>query len=614
MKYLQKVKEQLPQTYPYLNLILNKQFIWLLVLINALLTLYTWVYFSSYETEIIHRNCFFEYEANYENIFRRNLTLAKHPECPVDWISVDDNATVIFNDDFMIDKCSFATVEWVDDFNYKLTNFQEIQNGAQLPKDKEYFHIKCSSNQDEFYTTFAKIFKKEENSDNEKINVFIYLMDSIYRQDWVENLPKSSEFLIKTLGVKTFNQYNIVGDGTISNVVPLLTSKHEHELPPVNKENKKSSYVDHVYPFIWNEFKNELGYKTLYAEDMSFIGTFQMRFVGMSKPPTDHYMRPYQLSTLKINNKPFCIGGRTHARANIEYGEDFIKRYRNTGFFGTLFISEYSHNDLNTIKYIDEDLLKFLEFFHRDIKLREKTILFVMSDHGPRFQETRRSTVGSLKERNPFLSIHIPEIFKKKYPLEFKNLEENSKRILSPFDVHRTLIDIISLEKTGKLSERNDGRAKSLFSSISKNRTCNEAGIDSFWCSCKKQETAVVNEKIIKIAKEFVNFINDFLLIDIKDKCTRLELNNVNNAYLVNKKQEYLEYIFQIETKNNDGGLYEFTAKERFNSDGSSTYIFDKKLISRINKYKNAAHCIANDYPNLRQYCFCKNQTLTSSI
>ena len=118
--------------------------------------------------------------------------------------------------------------------------------------------------------------KRKDNFKNkpekQPINVFFFGMDSITRGDWLAKLPKSSEYLLNTLGSTVLNGYNIVGDGTSNFFTPFLTGKKVTELPEVNRAYKTSQYVDLVYPFIWNNFSNILNYATMFNEEWPNAG------------------------------------------------------------------------------------------------------------------------------------------------------------------------------------------------------------------------------------------------------------------------------------------------------------------------------------------------------
>jgi hypothetical protein len=303
-------------------------------------------------------------------------------------------------------------------------------------------------------------------------------------------------------------------------------------------------------------------------------------------------------------------------------------------------MNEYSHDSTQNLNTIDNDVKNFFKFFHDDQGLRENTILILMADHGPRFSHIRKSVIGLLRERNPFFAVYIPEKFKQKYPNEYKKFEENYNKLLTPMDIHRTLVDLISLEKTGKLSEINDGRALSLFDQISDERTCDQAGIDQHWCACMKRTELEIDNHLVEIANQFVNFLNDVVLKDHMDKCVKLGLDQINRVdeletYISTDKRkrstrrkslfklifgtrlleepkiekDFKKFFFQITTSHNMGGIYEFTATDEFDFNTGKTKItIDEKTISRVNMYGNSSHCIYDDFPDLRKYCFCKEQ------
>ncbi len=267
-------------------------------------------------------------------------------------------------------------------------------------------------------------------------------LDSVSRLKWLKQLPKSTEFLIEDLKTNVLTGYNIVGDGTPAALIPILTGKHESELPITIKGQKNSVTVDQAYPFIWNDLQEKLNYATLYNEDWPFSGCFNYRMKGFSKPPTTHYMRPLQL----VSTTNLCNHGVSTFKFNLDYAIDFMKIYQDTGFFGFMHIKEYTHNEgKNDIRWLDETLYNFYNDFKAS-PLSSNTILVVFSDHGPRYSSSRKSVLGLLHERNPFFSIYLPSLFKTRYPAETLNLRNNMDVISAPMDIHATLLDFIELE------------------------------------------------------------------------------------------------------------------------------------------------------------------------
>jgi hypothetical protein len=72
---------------------------------------------------------------------------------------------------------------------------------------------------------------------------------------------------------------------------------------------------------------------------------------------------------------------------------------------------------------------------------------------------------GLLQERNPFLSIYLPKLFKERYLSEYIEFKKNSHKLITPMDLHKTLFNLIDLETNSKKNDKHQ-RSLSLFSSI----------------------------------------------------------------------------------------------------------------------------------------------------
>ena len=70
---------------------------------------------------------------------------------------------------------------------------------------------------------------------------------------------------------------------------------------------------------------------------------------------------------------------------NIDYVKDFMNVYKKHGFFGWLFLNEYSHDSNDHLRWIDFDFYDFLNYFYQDNSISDNTILVLFSDHGARF-------------------------------------------------------------------------------------------------------------------------------------------------------------------------------------------------------------------------------------
>lgn len=151
--------------------------------------------------------------------------------------------------------------------------------------------------------------------------------------------------------------------------------------------------------------------------------------------------RPFQLSISDLVDKNLnCLGGRPLIQEHLEYAFDFIEAYKTRGFFSLMFLNSYSHDSNHRLKWVDEYLFKFLTKFSSS-KASKSTVLILFSDHGPRFSQNRKTMRGLLKERNPFFSIYMPDEELR------ENIKINSKRLVTPMDVHKSLVELIYRQK-----------------------------------------------------------------------------------------------------------------------------------------------------------------------
>lgn len=347
-----------------------------------------------------------------------------------------------------------------------------------------------------------------------------------------------------------------------------------------------------------------------------------------------------------IRSHLWCLNEQSIFENHLAYIRDFMRIYKNNGFFGMLHLNQYSHDSLNNLNLIDDELLKFLQEFSSQTDLNNNTILVIYSDHGPRFTAQRKSKKGLLDERNPIFSIYLPSSFKTNFPNESKNFISNSNRLTTPMDIYNTLMHTISLISKNDTFSYEDNRSLSLFNKTTSNsRTCQQAGIALHWCMCLKRTELIIDKNIELIANKFVSYLNYVLLKDYLNKCHLLKLAQVNKVYLYESyinsnvlektnqqireearrlnlnlqmhpklEKDYQEYFFQI-TVAPSGAMYEFTIsleRDLINTNKMSMIKINSDQISRINKYGSTSACIYDTVPSIRQYCFCVNTTETN--
>ena len=470
---------------------------------------------------------------------------------------------------------------------------------------------------------------------DDKFSVLFFGLDSASRSHALRKLPKSYKYLKETLGAFDFRGYMKVGLNSFPNIIPLLTGEAHDKF---RVETVFKAHLDYL-PFLWKEKPIE-NYAATYVEDRPDISTMTFLQPGLKKAPVDYYYRPFALAMHTSNpviveplgnSTWWCYGNKEHFLLQIDYLKRFITKYTKRLKFSYLWNNQLGHEDFISLGLGDQPLYEFLQWMKSNGHL-ERSILIVGSDHGFRLGGASSTYIGRIENNMPFLMVYIPEILKLKYPWLQKNLEYNTDKLISPFDVHETIKDVLyarfkeKRSNTVYLSRKN----RSLFSKIPKARTCTDAGIPAQFCSCfDSVSVSVRNPLIVDLATFAVQHLNS-ILRPYRDKCRELKLLNITEAKVMytvegDTDKDHIErepgffkqlkgytetdysgrYILMLFTKPNYGFMEVMIDYQKHSEEGVENKMAVIGEPVRANRYGNQSHCL-ND-PVLRQYCLCND-------
>lgn len=176
------------------------------------------------------------------------------------------------------------------------------------------------------------------------------------------------------------------------------------------------------------------------------------------------------------------------------------------------------------------------------------------------------------------------------------------------FDVHEMLMDLAHNNLGKKSSVHRYGTiGSSPFRWVSKNRTCEEAGIPDEYCICAREKQLSTNDTRVKTAaNDLVAYINSDLLGSTINQgvCSRLYLRHILSAQMLSLGAHVAQpkgfrvlYRVMVEVMPSNAlfeGTVEADAWNRRNIVGD---------VNRINKYGNQSHCVSDKIVQL--YCFC---------
>lgn len=303
--------------------------------------------------------------------------------------------------------------------------------------------------------------------------------------------------------------------------------------------------------------------------------------------------------------------------------QDFVERMN-------LPLNKHRHYiSVNNLKTVTHDQYEIPPGYDRALKQTllgfeqkgylKSTFLMILGDHGGRplyYHHDNFNRYGGLEYANRFLSLKIPDILKN--TTFAANLRANKKKLMSSFDLHKTLKHIFVISKNG-LNDRRDKcrqlftqhfpsirvlRGISLLENMPHNRSCEEALIPVGFCTCASK-TQVDETDFFKETKLKFIHVESFLVDQLNNKtkslkalCQTYQLKRIQELMRIGKAQKY-QVLFLAEP-----GKSLFQAVIKVNSSNQLIELMDR--IVRVNKYGSQSDCLTGEQRAYKDQCFCK--------
>ena len=337
-------------------------------------------------------------------------------------------------------------------------------------------------------------------------NIMLIFLDSVSRQHFSRTLKKTASFVEKfmkydnNLGFNSyqFMKYQSFATWTPPNIKPMFFSSKNKNGKNVYivkylKENGfitgNSGNLCAKEPYTYEQDDNAFFQYNLEEYDHENIAMFCEPNFSNQESPSAIFWGPY--SAIRK-----CLFGKDSFQYLLEYGNQFWNVYQDNRKFLRLSFQDSHEPTGQTIKYLDEYLYNFLNDLYKKQLLKD-TAIFILSDHGNSylryvFYYVLKSDDSVIEASNGCLFIILPSnkdkiIYKEFY---YKNAYKNQQTLVSPFDIHDTLIHIIFGNNTSYNEETYSHYGRSLLSKIEgKSRKC--SNWEKFMrakdgCLCKK--------------------------------------------------------------------------------------------------------------------------------
>lgn len=501
---------------------------------------------------------------------------------------------------------------------------------ASVKVNREFIRVQCyNSSNSVIYTNFHYVtiplhFDLHVPGQTSAPSVLMLGLDSVSRMNYLRYMQETQRLMTR-LGALEFVGYNKVADNTFVNLVPLLAGKFAEDLPW--NENIRHQNFD-SFRFIWNDYRDK-GYVTMFVEDAPYTAMFDNAKAGFTSKPTDFYNRPMAVAMEETERIWFenhlCVMDQLETDILLDYVLRIVKMAATTGpYFALVYLSRITHDYIEGAGTIDDSIHKFLDDLHSEGHLTN-TVVLLFSDHGMRYGEIRNTYIGKLEERLPLLNILLPKTFSETHGKYMNNLEINTKRLTTPFDVHEFLRHLLLQDDYTPSSEK----GVSLMNAIPTNRSCESAYISPHWCTCTEMISVPVNSSIVlKISNFFVNMLN----VEIKNdshRCAPFVLDEVQSAYLIKPRDKVLKFLSVDHEVLNKQVLYgdavnplvhyQLTIRTHpGEAVFEGTFLYNEEYralslvsdISRLSRYQEFSQCVSS--PKLKKYCYCVDKEISS--
>ncbi|XP_026742818.1 uncharacterized protein LOC113504621 isoform X2 [Trichoplusia ni] len=429
------------------------------------------------------------------------------------------------------------------------TNCSNFKNGTSVEFLEEIVTVTCRTGQSKIAYKDAYIILKKRNIDKNakapKWNILMLGLDTMSRVRFYDTLPITAKYFRKYRWLD-YRGYQKVGDNTLPNLMTVLTGLN---ISTVVDKCRAGSLNCFNY-FIWNKFK-EAGYTTCYGEEYVTCPDTFSTFKGFKTNPTDHYMRTFFLTDETLIKQVLCTRKKPSSTHLLNYARSFATTYKDNGFFGLFWINSYTHNPFGNPSFLDAEIESFFKTLYNSHTL-DNTFVIFFSDHGTRYGNMRIPMESYYDDRLPMLFIWTPKNFRREYTGKYYSSYINQARLITPYDLHHTLADILKLSTNtiNVTTAKGCKQCSSLFQIKSPYRTCADAGVSANWCSCHNMSyvrgNASSTQKSLQRAMIYLNNLHKNIKTKPCSSCAKFkhpQLLRSHDYHYENKTYNVIAFI-----------------------------------------------------------------------
>ena len=330
----------------------------------------------------------------------------------------------------------------------------------------------------------------ETNQENKNISLyknilFIYI-DCISRQHFLRKMKKTSSFLEKfmkydsslSLSSYQFMKFQAFAGWTNPNVLPMFySSRINGNQIHVLKYLKENGFITGHSQNLCSRESFEYEYESI-RDAKIIMDEYDHENVALFCEP--NYIdkdSPYPIFSGPYSVLRRCLSGYDTFKYVLEYGKQFWEKYEDNKKYLRLNFQDAHEFSGQVVKYLDEPLYNFLNNLYERKKL-DDTAIFIVSDHGnsyfPYFYYyILRSDDATIEVTYATFYMLVPNYKNEKNKKILNNLYLHQQALVSPFDIHDTLLHIAYGDNLNTTNILYSGIGKSLLNDFDyKKRNC----------------------------------------------------------------------------------------------------------------------------------------------
>ncbi|KAI3387072.1 hypothetical protein SNEBB_010624 [Seison nebaliae] len=515
-------------------------------------------------------------------------------------ISVNVNDTYTSDELFSI--TSTKQMEMKFHISYEFFYISYEITGSKFPIYEPYYNVQ-SDNIIRFFASKRKLLNNQTNYDKGRYNLLFLTIDSISTQHMERMMPKSFNYATNIMNFTNFVNSYVAGENTYPNLLALLSGVVSNRLITITKKGIKLEYKDDKkflnkdlhyddFPYIWKLLPAY--YTTIYLEDFVDISTFYYLANGFENDPTDIYPRAFfsQVEGLLFGNnqstpcrpEQFFYSVINDLLTMIELEHQMYGKtpFDLLPFFFWSLFNKCSHDNVGNVMFLDKLFLQLLIRLNEK-KFLENTLIVIYGDHGARLEKYIWTKEGELEMTKSAIMIRLPNSFQRNHRKETEQFNFNRNKLVNVFDIHKSLLSLISNETklSGDINYldahkrlyqmmlsknhqkfRNsnideiikkihgrtiENRGVNLFENrLNWNRSCNEATIPLEYCPCYLFGSKRITLKELYFLRDISKDFFPSMFPDYKKysaNCLNLEAHHFTEVYIIKSVNDDIDHI-----------------------------------------------------------------------